>query len=160
MDLGGEALGAFKANQGGCTQIQVSPCLRGVLPVIKHHMFQFLCLVFQRGIRKSQVSAFFQTEGMTQVENRNRKMHQSRMRHGVLQVESPRQCLHPNPRPPSLTGPTPRIRFLDSPEVRPGVTSIPCLWMDRTMYISTQIIRLIQTSIHNHYRIFRCDRAY
>lgn len=24
MDLGGEALGAFKAKQGGCTQIQVS----------------------------------------------------------------------------------------------------------------------------------------
>ncbi|KAF8559547.1 hypothetical protein OG21DRAFT_461848 [Imleria badia] len=25
MDLGGEALGSFKAKQGGCTQIQVSP---------------------------------------------------------------------------------------------------------------------------------------
>lgn len=30
MDLGAEALGSFKAKQGGCTQIQASPCVHAI----------------------------------------------------------------------------------------------------------------------------------
>ena len=135
MDLGGEALGSFKAKQGGCTQIQVSRYLLRIAREQTWIYFQLLGAVLQRGIRKSQVSAFFEPRGMTHVEDRNRKMHQFRVRDGVLQDNSPRQCLHPDQRPTRLIHPTPRIRFLHSFEARPGVASVLRLWMDLTLYI-------------------------
>ncbi|KAG2050726.1 hypothetical protein BDR06DRAFT_939994, partial [Suillus hirtellus] len=43
MDLGGEALGSYKARQGGCTHIQVGDIdsRRKVISIFHHHMSQF-----------------------------------------------------------------------------------------------------------------------
>lgn len=43
MDLGGEALGSYKARQGGCTHIQVGDVdsRRKVISIFHHHMSQF-----------------------------------------------------------------------------------------------------------------------
>ena len=158
MDLGGEALGAFKAKQGGCTQIQVSPCPSGTPDQTP------MCStpVRSSSTKRREISSkrFFQTKGM-EAENRNRKMHQSRMWHGILQGKSPRQCLHPNPRSAGLMRQgTLRIRFLDSTGSKTWC-HFHYLSMDGSHNVYIHTNHTIDTDpIHNHDGMFRCDHAY